>query len=219
MLALEAALTELESSVPDGPAGRSLLHDVVRGLPASTRTLRYANAGAPAALASVAGAGDAVDVTELPTTSRPVGMFEDTVFVARDYAVPPSCTILSTATAPAREPAHRRTAAVAGGVRERVCPGGRLESAGSWMRPSSRALRALTPTGSEDDCSVIRLEFRLIEARQGFQSSDSVHCPTLGVLSSALGNQVIYWAHLASPGSGRPRSGAVVCRRSSRCPL
>lgn len=59
----------------------------------STRTLRYANAGAPAALAFTSAGqmnilGIAVDVAARGE------MFEDTVFTARDYAVPPGCRIL-----------------------------------------------------------------------------------------------------------------------------
>ena len=157
VLAPEAALTELNRLFQMDRQGDhyfTMWYGVYR---VSTRTLRYANAGAPAALAFVAGAGDAVDVTELPTTSRPVGMFEDTVFVARDYAVPPSCTILI----------------YSDGASENLLIGGRQLSPAEFANVCAQvvgsnqsiddlitALRALTPTGSfEDDCSVIRLSF------------------------------------------------------------
>lgn len=61
---------------------------------ASTRTLRYANAGAPPALAFNAATGTAVVSTVLSTPAAPVGVFEDTEFTARTYEVPPGCRIL-----------------------------------------------------------------------------------------------------------------------------
>ena len=60
----------------------------------STRTLRYASAGAPPALAFTSAGGTEVTMTELPATSEPVGMFDDTVFTSGTYAVPPGCQIL-----------------------------------------------------------------------------------------------------------------------------
>ena len=57
---------------------------------ASTRTLRYASAGSPPALAFEAGTGGPVVVAELSTPATPVGMFADTVFTSGTYAVPPA---------------------------------------------------------------------------------------------------------------------------------
>lgn len=60
---------------------------------ASTRTLRYASAGAPPALAFDPGRGDR-SATELSTGSPAVGLFRDTEFTSHSYAVPPQCRIL-----------------------------------------------------------------------------------------------------------------------------
>ncbi len=60
---------------------------------ASTRTLRYASAGAPPAFAFTSGDG-ATPVPDLSTDCAPVGMFEDTVFTSSAYSVPPGCRIL-----------------------------------------------------------------------------------------------------------------------------
>ena len=60
----------------------------------SSRTLRYANAGAPPGLVFDYSSGGTVSVSELSTTSPPIGMFEDSVFTAHDYAVRPGCQIL-----------------------------------------------------------------------------------------------------------------------------
>lgn len=61
----------------------------------STRTLRYANAGAPPALAFNADPeGSGVTTTELSTDSLPGGLFPDTVFPTRSYLVPPGCQML-----------------------------------------------------------------------------------------------------------------------------
>ena len=61
---------------------------------AHSRTLRYSSAGAPPALAFNAATGTTVAVTALAANSAPVGMFADTVFTLRTYAVPPGCQIL-----------------------------------------------------------------------------------------------------------------------------
>ncbi|MGV1089539.1 MAG: PAS domain S-box protein, partial [Mycobacterium sp.] len=60
----------------------------------SSRTLRYSSAGAPPAFAFNSATGGQVEVTELSTRSTPVGMFEDTEFTSRSYAVPAGCRIL-----------------------------------------------------------------------------------------------------------------------------
>ena len=61
---------------------------------ASTRSLRYASAGAPPAFAFTRDREGAVAVVELSTLTAPVGMFEDTVFTSATYPVPPGCQIL-----------------------------------------------------------------------------------------------------------------------------
>ena len=124
----------------------------------STRTLCYANAGAPAALAFTPAAENVIATTELPSTSRPVGMFEDTVFTARDYVVPAGTRILI----------------YSDGASEITLTDGRQLSAGEFVNVCTRVagasglsldkliseLRSLTPTGFfEDDCSLIELSF------------------------------------------------------------
>ncbi len=61
---------------------------------ASTRSLRYASAGAPPAYAFTRNLAGTVSVVELSTAAAPVGMFEDTVFTSATYPVPPGCQIL-----------------------------------------------------------------------------------------------------------------------------
>jgi len=156
VLAPEAALTELNRLFQMDRQGDHYFTMWYGIYQVSTRTLRYANAGAPAALAFTSAAGGGVDVTELPSTSRPVGMFEDTVFTARDYAVPPGCRILI----------------YSDGASEITVSGGRQLSSAEFVNVCAQVagtsdkslddliteLRALTPTGFfEDDCSLIQL--------------------------------------------------------------
>jgi sigma-B regulation protein RsbU (phosphoserine phosphatase) len=123
---------------------------------ASTRTLRYASAGAPPALAFTSATGESVDVAELSTPSAPVGMFEDSVFISRTYEVPPGCRIL----------------VYSDGASDIILANGRQLSAADFTSLSSRIaespewslealigeLRALTPSETfEDDCSMIQL--------------------------------------------------------------
>lgn len=125
---------------------------------ASARTLRYASAGAPPAFAFNSDAETAITVTELSTKAAPVGMFTDTVFTARTYAVPPGCRILI----------------YSDGASEVDLGGDRQMSPADFKRLSTRIagspdwsledlldeLRALTPAFVlEDDCSLIRLTF------------------------------------------------------------
>ena len=124
----------------------------------TTRTLRYASAGSPPALAFNAADGGSTSVTELSTHAAPVGMFEDTEFTSRTHHVPPGCRILI----------H------SDGANEINLPdGGQLTLAGfknlvyrvaaspDWsLDHLTDQLRALTPSGAfEDDCSLIQLAF------------------------------------------------------------
>ncbi len=125
---------------------------------ASTRTLRYASAGAPPALAFEPGAGSAVSVAELSTPATPVGMFADTVFTSGSYAVPPGCRILIYS-----DGAHEFTLA----DDQRMSWSAFKAVATQLAASSNRSLvalvdqlKALTPTGTfEDDCSLIELTF------------------------------------------------------------
>lgn len=125
---------------------------------ASTRTLRYASAGAPPALAFEAGADCPVSVTELSTLATPVGMFADTVFTSGSYAVPPGCRILVCS-----DGAHEITLADGQQMSWSVFKAAatQLAASSNWSLVALvDQLRALTPTGAfDDDCSLIELTF------------------------------------------------------------
>ena len=158
LLMPEAALTELNRLFQMDQQGDhyfTLWYGVYK---VSTRTLRYANAGAPAPLVLNSTAGNAIEVTELQSTSRPVGMFPDTVFSACDFVVPSGCRILI----------------YSDGASEIPLADGRYSSAAEFANLCARVagspddslnelvtqLRSLTPTGFlEDDCSLIQLQF------------------------------------------------------------
>lgn len=125
---------------------------------ASTLTLTYANAGAPAAFSFNSVSGSATDVIELPSTSRPVGMFEDTEFTARDFVVPHPSRLLiysdGASEIPLAEGGYLSAAAFVN-----VC-NDVAGSPNSSLDDLITELRALTPTGFfEDDCSLIELAF------------------------------------------------------------
>jgi len=125
---------------------------------ASTRTLRYANAAAPPPFAfSRVGDGPLTTIA-LAATDGPVGIFEDTVFTAHTYTVPPECRILI----------------CSDGAYEIAIDDHRSLSYGQFKDLTTRlaatsnpllddligALHALTPAGAfEDDCSLIELSF------------------------------------------------------------
>jgi len=125
---------------------------------ASTRTLRYASAGAPPGLAFEAGTGGPVSVTELSTPATPVGMFADTVFTSGSYVVLPGCRILIYS-----DGAHEITLA-----NDQQMTWHAFKDVATQLAESSNwsldalvdQLKALTPTGAfEDDCSLIELTF------------------------------------------------------------
>lgn len=125
---------------------------------ASTRTLRYASAGAPPAFALRTAADGTFSVTELSTQGKPVGMFDDTEFTSASYVVPPGCRILI----------------FSDGAYELALSEGQLLSIDEFKnlyiqlaRSSNCAINALveelaarTPANSfEDDCSLVHLAF------------------------------------------------------------
>ena len=117
----------------------------------SSRTLRYASAGHPPAIAVSLDATS----TELSTDGKPLGMFDDTVYTSRSYTVPPGCRVLL----------------YSDGAYEDARVGDRELSrtdfknlftrlAGSSLDDLAETLRGLTPSGTfGDDCSLVRLEF------------------------------------------------------------
>jgi len=119
----------------------------------SSRTLRYASAGAPPVIAL--GPDASGTATELPTDGQPLGMFEDATYSSRSYTVLPG---------------HRILLYSDGAYEDAFVDGRRLDRtdfsalctrlAGSPLEDLVEALRALTLSGSfVDDCSLVRLEF------------------------------------------------------------
>ena len=125
---------------------------------ASTRTLRYACAGAPPALAFNAVTGQAPAMTELSTDSVPIGIFEDTVYTSATYCVPPGCRMLLYSDGACElEPPDGRRFAMEDfknlATRLASSPNGSIDDL-------VEELRALTPAGGfVDDCSLIGLRF------------------------------------------------------------
>ncbi|MGV1089207.1 MAG: SpoIIE family protein phosphatase [Mycobacterium sp.] len=124
----------------------------------SSRTLRYASAGAPPALAFQSGAGAAVTVTELSANAVPVGMFADTVFAASTVVVPPGCQILvySDGASEVDLPDGHQLSTV--DFKHLVT---RIAESPDWsLDDLLDQLHSLTPAGVfEDDCSLIQLTF------------------------------------------------------------
>jgi len=154
----EAALAELNRLFQMGEQGDhyfTIWYGVYR---ASTRTLRYASAGAPPAFAFESAADGTVSITDLSTVATPVGMFADTEFSARSYVVPPGSRILIYS-----DGAHEITLADNRqfSVRDFRSLNKRLAESSDWsLEELVRQLRELTPTGAfEDDCSLIELTF------------------------------------------------------------
>jgi serine phosphatase RsbU (regulator of sigma subunit) len=116
----------------------------------SSRTLRFASAGAPPAIA----VGPDATSTELSTGGKPLGMFDDAAYTSRSYPVPSGCRILL----------------YSDGAYEDACVDGRPLSLAEFkdlftrLREASlddlvETLRGLTPSGTfTDDCSLVRLD-------------------------------------------------------------
>ena len=125
---------------------------------ASTRTLRYASAGAPPALAFNSATGTTVASTELSTAAAPIGVFEDTEFTSRTYQVPPGCRMLlysDGASEITLADGRQLTGAAFKDLSSRVAA-----SSGWFLDDLLDELRALTPSGAfEDDCSLIQVQF------------------------------------------------------------
>lgn len=116
----------------------------------SSRTLRYASAGAPPAIA----VGPDASGVELSTGGKPLGMFHDSLYTSRSYTAPPGCRILL----------------YSDGAYEEARIDGRPLSLTDFKDLFTRlhesslddlveTLRSLTPSGAfTDDCSLVRLE-------------------------------------------------------------
>ncbi len=123
---------------------------------ASTRTLRYASAGSPPALAINS---DALgSVATLSTSGQPLGIFDDSAYASGSYTVPPGSRILLYSDG-AYEVALGSGRQLS--LAEFMQLFGRLAaSAGSSVDNLVESLRNLTPSGTfEDDCSLVLLDF------------------------------------------------------------
>ena len=119
----------------------------------SSRTLRYASAGAPPALAVTPGTSGAA--VELSTDGKPLGMFDDSTYTSRSYTVPPGCRMLlfsDGAYEDARVEGKELSLADFTALFTRM--------AGSPLDDLSETLRDLTPSSSfDDDCTLVKVEF------------------------------------------------------------
>ncbi len=122
----------------------------------SSRTLRYASAGAPPAYAISATTGKSPTPTELTTNCTPVGVFTDTEFTAATFSVPPGCRILIFSDGASEMVLASGEQLGLRGLRELY---GRLAGSPNWsLDDFIEQLRALAPAGVfEDDCSLIQL--------------------------------------------------------------
>lgn len=126
----------------------------------STRTLRYASAGHPPALA-LKRDGDTVTAIALSTPATPIGAFEDVTFSTAAYTVPPACQLLIYSDGAYEF--RRRTTAGNPMVTHRdfttVCATEAAKPAWSLDRLVDR-LQALSPDGQfDDDCALILATF------------------------------------------------------------
>ena len=149
-LAPAQVLSELNRRFPMDQQGGNYLTMWCGIYELSSRTLRYASAGAPPAIA-VGGSASTV----LPAEGRPIGLFADSTYATRTYIVPPGCRILL----------------FSDGVYEDAFDDGSqlpledLRDVFTAMAESSlddfvAELGRRRPSGAfEDDCSLVRLEF------------------------------------------------------------
>ena len=118
----------------------------------STRTLRYASAGAPPAFAITP---DATTASELSTDGQPLGMFHDAAYSSRTYTVPPGCRILiysDGAYESALDHGHQLSVAGFNTLFTRL--------AASPLDDLVETLRGLTPSGTfDDDCTLVNMAF------------------------------------------------------------
>ena len=125
---------------------------------ASSRTLRYASAGAPPAFAFNATADGVVTVTELSTPGLPIGMFDEAELSCRTYIVPRGCRILLYS-----DGAHELTRSDDRPFSWRDFKALNTRLAADRdvsLAKLVRELQALTPAGAfEDDCSMVELTF------------------------------------------------------------
>lgn len=125
----------------------------------SSRTLRYASAGHPPALALTRG-GDRVQAVELSTPAWPVGMFPDTVFICDSYQVPAGGQLLLYSDGVFELPiTNRGDGPWSQADFVELCT--ELAGRPGWaLDELVDRLRALSPTGAfDDDCALVLLTF------------------------------------------------------------
>lgn len=125
----------------------------------STRTLRYASAGHPPALAFNRD-GDGVTVSALSTPASPIGMFPDTVYTCDSYTVPPGGQLLIYSDG-AYELPFEGGEGTPWSQSDFVDLCTELAARPNWSLDELVArLRALSPSGDfEDDCALVLLTF------------------------------------------------------------
>ncbi|MCB0932406.1 MAG: PAS domain S-box protein [Mycobacterium sp.] len=123
----------------------------------STRTLRYASAGAPPALALAPGSGRPEKPTELSTPCPPVGILPETPFVEHTYVVPEGCQLLIYSDGAFELNSDAPPMPIA----DFTNLVSRLAASPRWsLDQLVHQLQERTPTGTfEDDCSLIQLTF------------------------------------------------------------
>lgn len=123
----------------------------------STRTMRYASAGHPPALAFSVNDGT-VTTAELATRSLPMGMFSDTEFTCGSYTIPPDGQLLIYSDGAFELPLPEGNASLEAFIG--LCA--EFASTPDWTVDELIAtLRSLTTGGLfADDCSLVKLRFR-----------------------------------------------------------
>ena len=158
VLAPDAALAELNRLFQMGEQGDHYFTIWFGVYQESTRTLRFASAGAPPAFAFNSTDGGISSVTELSTPAKPIGMFEEAEFASHTYVVPRGCRILIYSDG-AYE--FTRSDDRQFSWRDFKTLSTRLaDTQDLSLATLVRELQALSPTGAfEDDCSMIELTF------------------------------------------------------------
>ena len=158
LLAPEAVLAELNRRFQMDQHGYHYFTIWYGVYEASTRTLRYASAGAPPALAFNSATGTSTEEVELSTTAAPVAMFEDAVFTSRSYSVPAGCRVLVYSDGASEITLADGQQLKWAGFKNLTS---RLAASSDWsIDDLIDELRALTPSGAfEDDFSLIQLTF------------------------------------------------------------
>lgn len=158
LLTPEAVLSELNRLFPMEKQGNHFFTIWYGIYERSSRTMCYASAGAPPALAFSRGTDGRVASVELSTQVPPIGAFTDTEFTSRSYHVPPGCQILIYSDgisdcALADTGRLSREEFIQFSTQLVGPPNGSLEKL-------LEKLRSWTPLGKfEDDCSLIQITF------------------------------------------------------------